>query len=119
MAVFDPTAGKPALPHGGTFSANPVTMRAGIAAMELLDEAEFARLDALGKALREGLRKALSDEGLPGCVTGRRVAVHASIWSTVRSGITAARISHRTKRHCWPACTRPFWTTGSWPQIPG
>ena len=70
MAVFDPTAGKPALPHGGTFSANPVTMRAGIAAMELLDEAEFARLDALGKALREGLRKALSDEGLPGCVTG-------------------------------------------------
>ena len=34
MAVFDPRPGKPALPHGGTFSANPVTMRAGIAAME-------------------------------------------------------------------------------------
>ena len=29
MAVFDPRPGKPALPHGGTFSANPVTMRAG------------------------------------------------------------------------------------------
>jgi len=42
MAVFDPTAGKPALPHGGTFSANPVTMRAGIAAMELLDDAAKA-----------------------------------------------------------------------------
>jgi glutamate-1-semialdehyde 2,1-aminomutase len=27
MAVFDPRPGKPALPHGGTFSANPVTMR--------------------------------------------------------------------------------------------
>ncbi|WP_311974442.1 aspartate aminotransferase family protein [Bradyrhizobium glycinis] len=36
MAVFDPRHGKPALPHGGTFSANPVTMRAGLAAMELL-----------------------------------------------------------------------------------
>ena len=43
MAVFDPRPGKPALPHGGTFSANPVTMRAGIAAMELLDDAAFAR----------------------------------------------------------------------------
>ena len=45
MAVFDPSSGKPALPHGGTFSANPVTMRAGLVAMELLDEAAFARLD--------------------------------------------------------------------------
>jgi glutamate-1-semialdehyde 2,1-aminomutase len=70
MAVFDPTAGKPALPHGGTFSANPVTMRAGVAAMELLDEAEFARMDDLGERLREGLRGALADEGIPGCVTG-------------------------------------------------
>lgn len=70
MAVFDPTAGKPALPHGGTFSANPVTMRAGLAAMELLGEAEFSRLETLGDALREGMRKALSDEGMPGCVTG-------------------------------------------------
>ena len=49
MAVFDPRNGKPALPHGGTFSANPVTMRAGLAGMELLDEAAFARLDAIGK----------------------------------------------------------------------
>src|SRR5258708_9519528 len=52
MAVFDPRPGKPALPHGGTFSANPVTMRAGIAAMELLDDAAFARLDAMGEAGR-------------------------------------------------------------------
>jgi glutamate-1-semialdehyde 2,1-aminomutase len=26
MAVFDPTRGKPALPHGGTFTANPITI---------------------------------------------------------------------------------------------
>src|ERR1700716_26223 len=70
MAVFDPRPGKPALPHGGTFSANPVTMRAGIAAMELLDKQEFARLETLGELLREGLRGAFSDAGLPGCVTG-------------------------------------------------
>ena len=47
MAVFDPGHGKPALPHGGTFSANPVTMRAGLAAMELLDEAAFRPLDLM------------------------------------------------------------------------
>ena len=36
MAVFDPTGGKPAAPHGGTFNANPVTMAAGLAGMRLL-----------------------------------------------------------------------------------
>jgi glutamate-1-semialdehyde 2,1-aminomutase len=70
MAVFDPTAGKPALPHGGTFSGNPVTMRAGLTAMELLDTAAFAHLDALGERLREGLRAVLRDARVPGCVTG-------------------------------------------------
>src|SRR3954466_12843594 len=58
MAVFDPRHGKPALPHGGTFSANPVTMRAGIAAMQLLDDAAFARLDAMGEAVRSGINEA-------------------------------------------------------------
>jgi glutamate-1-semialdehyde 2,1-aminomutase len=29
MEVFDPNRGKPALPHGGTFSADPITVRAG------------------------------------------------------------------------------------------
>src|SRR4051794_16651715 len=63
MAVFDPRPGKPALPHGGTFSANPVTMRAGIAAMELLDDATFARLDAIGEAARCGLHDGFRPHG--------------------------------------------------------
>ncbi len=70
MAVFDPTGGKPALPHGGTFSANPVTMRAGLAAMTLLDAQTFAHLDALGERMREGMRRALRDARMPGQVTG-------------------------------------------------
>ena len=49
MAVFDPTGGKPALPHGGTFTANPVTMRAGLAAMKALTPESFARLDRLAQ----------------------------------------------------------------------
>lgn len=70
MAVFDPRSGKPALPHGGTFSANPVTMRSGQAAMALLDGAAFARLDALGERMREGMRRAFHDAQMPGQVTG-------------------------------------------------
>ena len=70
MAVFDPSRGKPALPHGGTFSANPVTMRAGLAAMELLDEAAFARLDAIGSAVRSGIDDAFRRHGVPGGTVG-------------------------------------------------
>jgi glutamate-1-semialdehyde 2,1-aminomutase len=70
MAVFDPRSGKPALPHGGTFSANPVTMRAGVAAMELLDEAAFARLDAIGERARTGIDDAFRRAGVPGGTVG-------------------------------------------------
>jgi glutamate-1-semialdehyde 2,1-aminomutase len=70
MAVFDPRSGKPALPHGGTFSANPVTMRAGLAAMELLDEASFARLDSIGEAIRSGIDAAFRRHGVPGRTVG-------------------------------------------------
>ncbi|WP_375305234.1 aspartate aminotransferase family protein [Bradyrhizobium sp. A11] len=70
MSVFDPSSGKPALPHGGTFSANPVTMRAGLAAMELLDEAAFARLDTIGQAVRDGIDAAFRKTGVPGGTVG-------------------------------------------------
>lgn len=70
MTVFDPRHGKPALPHGGTFSANPVTMRAGLAAMELLDEAAFRHLDALGDAVRDGINRAFRKHGVPGRAVG-------------------------------------------------
>jgi glutamate-1-semialdehyde 2,1-aminomutase len=70
MAVFDPRHGKPALPHGGTFSANPVTMRAGLAAMELLDEPAFAKLDALGQRVRSGIDEAFRKAGVPGGTVG-------------------------------------------------
>jgi glutamate-1-semialdehyde 2,1-aminomutase len=70
MAVFDPRSGKPALPHGGTFSANPVTMRAGLAAMELLDEVAFARLDVIGEAVRIGIDEAFRRYDVPGGTVG-------------------------------------------------
>lgn len=70
MAVFDPTGGKPALPHGGTFTANPVTMRAGLAAMKALTPESFARLDRLGALLRDGIAASLARHGLAGQCVG-------------------------------------------------
>lgn len=70
MAVFDPRPGKPALPHGGTFSANPVTMRAGLTAMQLLDADAFARLDGIGQAVRDDINRAFRDHGVPGGTVG-------------------------------------------------
>ncbi len=54
MDVFDP-GGPEAVAHGGTFSANPVSLRAGMAALDALDAAAIARIDDLGQRLRAGL----------------------------------------------------------------
>jgi len=70
MDVFSPLRGKPALPHGGTFSANPMTMRAGLAAMKILDGEAFARLDLIGDSVRTGLQASLRRHGVPGSVVG-------------------------------------------------
>jgi glutamate-1-semialdehyde 2,1-aminomutase len=71
MAVFDPRPGHPALPHGGTFNANPLAMTAGKAALTLLDQDAFHHLDGLGERLRDGMRRALTVAGVPGVVSGR------------------------------------------------
>jgi glutamate-1-semialdehyde 2,1-aminomutase len=70
MSVFDPTRGKPAVPHGGTFSANPVTMRAGLAAMQALTRTSFARLDTIGTRVRDGINAALARHSLAGVCVG-------------------------------------------------
>lgn len=70
MAVFDPTEGKPALPAGGTFSANPLTMTSGIAAMELLDHTAFERLNEIGERVRQGIDEIFGRQGIPGGAVG-------------------------------------------------
>jgi glutamate-1-semialdehyde 2,1-aminomutase len=54
MDVFDP-ARPNALSLAGTFAANPVSMRAGLAALDALDERAIERIGALGARLRERL----------------------------------------------------------------
>jgi glutamate-1-semialdehyde 2,1-aminomutase len=70
MSVFDGSAGRPLVPQSGTFSANPVSMVAGRVAMELMTEAAFDRLNALGDYGRDRLVEAFRAAGVPGQVTG-------------------------------------------------
>ncbi|WP_265519627.1 aspartate aminotransferase family protein [Nitratireductor luteus] len=70
MSVFDTSRGRPLLPQGGTFSANPISMIAGLAAMEALDQAAFERLEALGDKLRTGLEMAARRADAPFSITG-------------------------------------------------
>lgn len=70
MQVFDHRAGKPLVPWSGTFSANPMSMVAGRATLELLDPPLIAYLNSLGDRAREGLTRAFQSSGYPGQVTG-------------------------------------------------
>ena len=70
MSVFDPSRGKPAVPQSGTFTANPLSMVAGAAAMRAMTREAFARLNALGDTAREGLRGAISQSSVSAQVTG-------------------------------------------------
>ncbi len=71
MSVFESVDGERArLPTAGTFSANSVSMVAGLACMELLDPAAFERLARMGERVRAGIRDAFATAGHPGQVTG-------------------------------------------------
>jgi glutamate-1-semialdehyde 2,1-aminomutase len=70
MSVFDPTKGKPKLPHYGTFNANPVTMVAGIATLEIMTPKAYAHLDELGQAARSRLVAMFERIGFEAQVTG-------------------------------------------------
>jgi len=70
MDVFSALNGKPALPQGGTFSANPVSMIAGRVAMEAMTRAKFDQLDVMGEQLREGMRAAIKRRNAAFCLSG-------------------------------------------------
>jgi glutamate-1-semialdehyde 2,1-aminomutase len=76
MSVFDPTQGYPKAPHGGTFNANPITMVAGLVAMQKMTPDAYERLDALGSAIREGIAEAMDGARVPGQVTGSGSLFH-------------------------------------------
>ena len=70
MSVFDHSAGKPRVSMGGTFSANPLSMAAGLTSLEYYSRPVVDRLNKLGDALREKISKGLVEAGVAATVTG-------------------------------------------------
>ena len=70
MEVMNPLAEKVLFPHSGTFSANPVTMTAGLTAMELFDRSEVDRINGLARRAMDGIERAIVTTGVTACVTG-------------------------------------------------
>jgi glutamate-1-semialdehyde 2,1-aminomutase len=89
MSVMDPLADKVLFPHSGTFSANPVTMTAGLVSMALFDKPAVANLNRLGETARIGISEAIRIADIPACVTGGgsmfRVQMKAEIPTTYRA----------------------------------
>jgi glutamate-1-semialdehyde 2,1-aminomutase len=69
MMQLDPAHG-PALASGGTFSANPFSMTGGLAAMQHLEPATFARINRLGDRLRTEANAVLAASGEQAQVAG-------------------------------------------------
>ncbi len=70
MDVLNPKSQRYLFPHSGTFSANPISTSAGLAAMKLFDQKEVARLNALTDRAIDGIKKAIDSVGACACVTG-------------------------------------------------
>ncbi|MBI3977561.1 MAG: aspartate aminotransferase family protein [Chloroflexi bacterium] len=102
MALLDPTRGGAKVASGGTFSGNPLTMAAGLAAMEQMTPAAYERLNALGEQLRRGANAAFTAAEEPGQVTGDgslfRILLTAEPVADYRSSMTGAAPAERMAR---------------------
>jgi glutamate-1-semialdehyde 2,1-aminomutase len=68
-----PSKSRRALVGGGTFSCHPMAMAAGIRTLEILKEEKekiYTEIARKGDKLREGLKKAFEERGIPVCITG-------------------------------------------------
>lgn len=70
MSIFDHSAGKPKVSMGGTFSANPLSMAAGLASLAHYSQPVVERLNGLGDRLRDEIRKGFAKAGVAASVTG-------------------------------------------------
>ncbi|MDQ4000247.1 MAG: aspartate aminotransferase family protein [Actinomycetota bacterium] len=70
MAMFDPSHGRPRIPHPGSYNANPISLVAGDTTLGLLTVEAIRLLNIRGESLRRQISMAFADIGLPAQVTG-------------------------------------------------
>jgi glutamate-1-semialdehyde 2,1-aminomutase len=103
MAVFAERRldGFPRVFAGGTFSANPMSMAAGLAAMRLMTPQAYDDLHAKGERLRNGLRAAAQRAGVSALVLGEgsltAIALTDTPFDTYREMVVACGPEQREK----------------------
>ncbi len=70
MELMNPRFGKPAFPHSGTFSANPITMTAGYATMKLFDKHTVIELNSLTEKAVNQIKESIRIADVPVSITG-------------------------------------------------
>lgn len=70
MDILNPKSKRYLFPHSGTFSANPIAMRAGLVAMEKFDRPAVERLNSLASRAIAGINEAIKSTGVGASVTG-------------------------------------------------
>ena len=71
MDMFSASSGRAKVPHGGTFNANPVSMVAGMKAMEMLNKSNFKKLNLIGEKFREGINEVCELANIEGYAEGQ------------------------------------------------
>lgn len=71
MAMFDPTSPDgPQIPHPGSYNANPISLAAATATLEVLTAPMIDTLNNLGRAVRDGAQATFASAGPPAQLTG-------------------------------------------------
>jgi glutamate-1-semialdehyde 2,1-aminomutase len=70
LDIMNPNSSRYLFPHSGTYSANPISMAAGLAAMQHYDQAAVKRLRELDLYAMKGIAEAAKRTGARACVTG-------------------------------------------------
>ena len=101
MAVMDARGEGCRLLQSGTFSANPVTMAAGLAAMELFDADEVERVNRLGQLAIERISSLVAARGVQASVRGTgsmfRLFTTETAPTNYREGFADAAATRRLK----------------------
>ncbi|MCA9281206.1 MAG: aspartate aminotransferase family protein [Phycisphaeraceae bacterium] len=101
MDVLNPRSKSYVYPHSGTFSANPISLTAGLAAMEKFDRSEVARLNGMAERAIASIREMIRQTGARASVTGGgsmfRVHMKATAPTNYREAHTTAEENKRVK----------------------
>ena len=90
MALFDPRRADPVV-HSGTFSANPVSMRAGAVSLDLLTDERIRQINALGDRLALALAERGWEVSGQGSLLQVRVPDQKRLWwALYREGLLIA-----------------------------